>query len=195
MVNKLNIIIDLSKVDFLKPLQEKVMECDSGYYDDDGDWIATHSDDPIVNYTLSDVVKMNVENRITENVTDALVNKINSSTEKKLVDLLTAKINESLDQLVSDKLAEFIETGGKVKRYGVDTTLSEHIQEKVNVNSDRIMKTVSSIVAEKYTGIVDELQDRYDMQFALGLINQLTDKGFIDREVAKSLLNNNQTKK
>jgi len=152
----------------------------NGYYDDEGDWCGSGR-------SVHEILTNEVKNQVVQKLSDELhKNTFEKVEEKACEEIMTSGCIDKM----KERISKHIEVGDiKIKeRYGDPETLDNFIARKM----EEVLKDSmwADFMRERVTKAFKGLQDRYDAEFAIGIITKLKENNMLN-ESAMSLLGAN----
>ena len=171
----LKIVIDL-----------KDLYTEHGEYDYDCGYSEPNSDGDF-NSVLKSEIQRNVINHIIRGFTPEVTKQLKDETVEKFSDRFEAKIGERIEKAINRGI--FTDKNGKT--FGVDSFVQEQFEVAVT-NNRNFMDRIDKSIKEQIETMEKNLQNRYDLAFASGIIKNLKDGNLLKEGAEKLLLNQDE---
>ncbi|OGG65147.1 hypothetical protein A2Z56_02550 [Candidatus Kaiserbacteria bacterium RIFCSPHIGHO2_12_45_16] len=135
---------------------------------------------------FNSVLKSEIQSRVIEHIIKGFTPEIT----KKLKEETIAKFNDQFEAKISERIIKSIERGIFTDKNGKTFKVDAYVQERFELavtNNRTFMERIDRGIKEQIEQMQKTLQQRYDMQFAAGIIKNLKDGGLL-KEGAEKLL-------
>ena len=168
----LKIVIDL-----------KDLYTEQGEYDFDGDYRVTREGESDFNAELKSEIQHQVISRIIKGFTPEVTKNLRDETIDKFKEQFEAKISERIEKGIDRGI--FAKPDGST--FNVDTFARERLEQAINSNR-HFLESIDKSVKAQIKTMEQGLQNRYDLEFAAGIIKNLKDNNLLKDGAEKMLL-------
>lgn len=136
------------------------------------------------NAVLKNEIQGKIINRIIQGFTPDVTKELKNQTIEKFKDTFEEKITGRIEKAIGRGVL----VGANGDTFNVDMYAKEKLEQAINGNR-HFLKTIESNVKAQIDEMQKALQDRYDLEFASGIIKNLKDGNLLKEGAEKLLLN------
>lgn len=139
-------------------------------------------------FNVNEVLKSEIEHKVVSQI----IRGFTPEVTKHLKDETIKKFEETFGEKINERIVKAIDRGVFVDKDGntfnVNTIVKDRFEAQLS-GSQHFLKAIDTNIKEQIAEMQEALQDRYDLEFASGIIKNMKDADLLKEGAEKLLLN------